>query len=167
MAWDTIEFRDRDGNLVPEKARDTLLASIERALRSPDTDPQALVDAAFGICANLPSIRNLSAYVNRSMFRATRRAYVAERKLAQQSEPIQEDTRTFEELTISPEPIDQQILLEEMLSSLSGLDRDIYSLRLKGFSFIEIDKKLNLKPRTSEYRYREAQSRLRKVYPQS
>jgi len=87
MAWDTIEFRDRDGNLVPEKARQTLLASIERALRSPDTDPQALIDAASGICANLPSIRNLAAYVNRSMFRATRRAYIAERKLAEQSEP--------------------------------------------------------------------------------
>jgi len=78
---------------------------------------------------------------------------------------IQEDTRTFEELTISLEPIDQQILLDEMLSSLSGLDRDIYSLRLKGFSFVEIDKKLNLRPRTSEYRCRETESRLRKVYP--
>ena len=63
-------------------------------------------------------------------------------------------------------PVDErQILLEEMLSNLSGQDRDIYSLHLKGFSFAEIDKKLNLKPRTSEYHYREAQERLRKHHP--
>ena len=165
MAWEGVQFRDRDGNLVPEKARQTLLASIEKALRSPHTDPQKLVDAAVGICANLADIRNLNAYANRSMFRETRRAYVEERKLAEESEPIPDDTGTFEELTTSPEPIERQILLEKMLSSLGGLDRDIYVLHLKGFSFAQIDKKLNLKPRTSEYRYREAQLRLRKLFP--
>jgi hypothetical protein len=165
MAWEGVQFRDRDGNLVLEKTRETLLASIERALRSPHSDPQTLMDAASGICANLANIRDLPAYANRSMFRATRRAYVAERKLVEESEPISEDSGVFEELTTSPDPIDRQILLEKMLSSLSGLDLDIYTLHLKGFSFVQIDKKLNLKPRTSEYRYREAQLRLRKMFP--
>lgn len=165
MAWEGVQFRDRDGNLVPDKARRTLLASIEKALRSPHTDPQTLVDAASGICANLADIRNFDAYVNRSMYREARRAYVAEQKLAEESEPIPDDTGTFEELTTSPEPIERQILLEKMLSSLSGLDRDIVVLHLKGFSFAQIDEKLNLKPRTSEYRYREAQLRLRRMFP--
>jgi DNA-directed RNA polymerase specialized sigma24 family protein len=165
MAWDAVQFRDKDGNPVPEEVRQTLLASIEKALRFPDTDPQVLVDAATGICSNLMSVRNLSAYANRSMFRATRKAYVAERKLAEQMIPILDKSGSCEELTTPPEPIEQQIQLEGMLAILSALERDIYTFRMKGFAFTEIDKKLNLKPRTSEYRYREAQSKLRKLFP--
>lgn len=46
---------------------------------------------------------------------------------------------------------------------LDGLDREIYLRRLRGFKFKEIEAALLLKPRTSEYRFREAALRLRKL----
>jgi len=166
MAWEGVQFRDRHGNLVSEKTRETMLSLIERALGMTEADPEVLINTASRVCAKLGSIRNIAAYANRALFRATRRSQVAEKRLAERLEPIQEDsTPVCERLTAPLEPVERQILLEEMLSNLSGQDRDIHSLHLKGFSFAEIDKKLNLKPRTSEYRYREAQERLRKHHP--
>ncbi len=163
MAWDAVQFRDQNGNLVGEKTRDTLLRLIEKALGTPDADPDVLINVASGVCANLGSVRNFAAYANRSIFRAARKAYVVEKKLETRLEPLPEDSRSLEGLTTSPEPVEDQILLQELLNHLNGLDREIYLRRLKGFSFVEIDTALNLKPRTSEYRFREAQLRLRKT----
>jgi hypothetical protein len=56
--------------------------------------------------------------------------------------------------------IEKQILVRELLETLNGLDREIYLRRLNGFEFAEIDKALSLRPRTSEYRFREAKLRL-------
>jgi DNA-directed RNA polymerase specialized sigma24 family protein len=165
MAWDGVEFRDREGNLVPEKAREVLLKLIEKGLSVPDADPDKLISAAHGVSANIGSIKNLAAYANRSIFRAARKSYVAEKKLVQHSEPITDEVGAIEESTTSPESIERQILIQQMLEILSGQERDIYELRLKGYSFADIDEELNLKPRTSEYRFREAQLLLRRMLP--
>ena len=166
MAWEGVQFRDRHGNLVSDKTRETMLSLIERALGMTEADPEVLINTASGVCANLGSIKNIGAYANRALFRATRKSRVAEKRLAERLVPIREETAPESERLATPlEPVEQQILLDEMLSGLSGQDQEIYSLHLKGFSFAEIDKKLNLNPRTSEYRYREAQDRLRKHHP--
>jgi DNA-directed RNA polymerase specialized sigma24 family protein len=162
MAWDSVQFRDRHGNLVAEKTRNTLLQLIEKALASPDADPDSLINAASGVCANIGTIRNFAAYANRSIFRVARRGYVAEKKAEARLQPLPNDGRSLEDAKASSDAVERQILLEELMSGLSPIDRQIYTLRLNGKSFIDIDEALSLKPRTSEYRFREAQSRLRK-----
>lgn len=164
MAWDGIQFRDQDGNDVPEETRQTLLALIERGLGTPDADPDKLINTASAVCANIGNIKNLAAYANRSIFRAVNKSYMAEKRILNRSEPLPEDDEA--PVVAGPEePVERQILLDRMLGSLEGQERQIYELHLQGYSFAEIDKRLRLKSRTSEYKYREAQLRLRRMLP--
>jgi hypothetical protein len=162
MAWEGVEFRDRHGNPVGEKTRETLLRLIEKALGTSAADPSVLINAAANVCANIGTIRNFTAYANRSIFRAARQGYVAECKTQALMEPLSGRLRDVEDRTASTEAVEQQILIEELLNALNSIDREIYVRHLKGQSFPCIDKALSLKPRTSEYRFREAQSRIRK-----
>src|SRR5438270_5067032 len=97
-----------------------------------EADPEILINTASGVCANLGSTRKIAVYANRALFRATRRSQVAEKRLTERLEPIQEESAPVSERLTAPlEPVERQILLEEMLSSLSGQDREIYSLHFK------------------------------------
>jgi hypothetical protein len=163
MAWDAVEFRDRHGNPVDGKTRETLLKLIERALGVPEADPHLLIAAASAVCANIDRIRNFPAYANRSIFRAVRQGYVAECKEQAIMQPLSGSVRDLEDRTVSSGAVERQILIEELLSTLNSMDREIYVRHLNGQTFPTIDKALSLKPRTSEYRFREAQSRIRKA----
>lgn len=162
MAWDGVQFRDEKGNPVTEKTRDTILSFVEKALGTPDADPDVLLNAASAVCANIRSIRNFPAYANRSIFRIARKAYIAERKLTAKFHALPDEAKSIEDRAVSHEVVEQQILLQELMLTLGPLDKEIYTHRLNGLSFVEIDEALSLKPRTSEYRFREAQFRLRK-----
>jgi hypothetical protein len=163
MAWDAIEFRDRHGNLIGEKTREMLLKLIEKALATPDADPESLINAASSVCANIEDVRNFPAYASRSIFRVARKGYVAERKARARMQPFVEKVGSPEFTTVSSNPIERQVLLGEVLDGLGSIDKEIYMRHINGQSFPQIDKALSLKPRTSEYRFREAQSRIRKA----
>lgn len=163
MAWDSVQFRDREGKPVAQKTRNILLGLIEKALRTPDADPDLLISAASSVCANMTDIKDFAAYANRSIFRVTRRAYVTERKAQARLQSLPDQGRHLEDETVLAEVVEQQILIEELLSGLNPIDREIYRRRLDGQSFPHIDRTLRLKPRTSEYRFREAQARVRKT----
>ncbi len=60
MAWDGVEFRDRHGNPVGEKTRETLLRLIEKALGTSSANPSVLINAAANVCANIGTIRNFT-----------------------------------------------------------------------------------------------------------
>lgn len=165
MAWDAIQFRDEYGNEVDEEQRQILLGFVEKGLRNSDVDPDALIKAASAVCRKLGSIRDLAAYANRTVYRAIRDSYVAERQRQEASESLPDDDRLAAEFTSAHHDIERQVLLQQVLDGLDGLDRQIYDLHLLGHSFREIDKQLRLKSRTSEYRYREAQSKLRNMLP--
>lgn len=162
MAWEAVEFRDRHGNLVSEETRQTLLRLVERALGTTAADPCTVINAAANVCAKIGEIRNFSAYANRSIFRAVRQGYVAECKTQAVMQQLSRSVSNLEDRTVSSEAVERQILIEELLSTLSSIDREIYVRHLNGQTFPSIDKTLSLKPRTSEYRFREAQSRIRK-----
>jgi hypothetical protein len=164
MAWEAVEFRDRHGNLVSKEIREMLLRLIEKALRTaPDADPADLMNAASTVCANIDEVRNFSAYANRSIFRIAQRGNVAERKARARLQPLREKSRHLESPTVSSDPVERQILLGELLDTLHPLDKEIYMRHINGQSFPQIDKALSLKPRTSEYRFREAQLRTRRA----
>ena len=164
MAWEAVEFRDRHGNLVGEKTREVLLNFIERALNTaPDADPSALVSAASAVCNKIGTVRNFYAYANRTIFRMARRGYVEERKVQASIQPLPSREQHLDSLTVPSDPIERQILLGELLDTLGPLDREIYTRYINGQKFEQIDKALSLKPRTSEYRFREAQLRIRRA----
>lgn len=163
MAWEAVEFRDRHGNPVAGRTREMLLRLIERALGTPAADPSVIINAATSVCANIGEVRNFPAYANRSIFRAVRRGYVAECKTQALMEPLSRKARDLEDKHLSSEAVERQILIEELLSTLRPLDKEIYARHLNGQTFQCIDKALSLKPRTSEYRFREAQERIRKA----
>jgi hypothetical protein len=163
MAWEAVEFRDRHGNLVSEETRQTLLKLIEKALGTPTADPSVVINAAANVCAKIGEIRNFRAYANRSIFRAVRQGYVAECKEQAIMQPLSGSVGDLADRTLSSETVEQQILIDELLSTLSAIDREIYVRHLNGQTFPAIDEALSLKPRTSEYRFREAQSRIRKA----
>jgi hypothetical protein len=129
-------------------------------LRYSDIDPAILIRVAENIGRQISKIKNLVAYTNYSFFWAVRNATRRER----------EERALLEQLTVThaltadtdeAKLIEQQILIRELLALLNGLDREIYIRRLNGLSFQQIDEDLSLKPRTSEYRYREAKLRFR------
>jgi DNA-directed RNA polymerase specialized sigma24 family protein len=165
MAWDALQFRDEYGNEVDGEQRQTLLSFIEKGLRNSDVDPDTLIKAARAVCRRLGTITNLAAYANRTVYRAVRDSHVAERKLLETLETLPEEDQLCSELPAEQDRVEQQILVERMFEGLDGLDRQIFDLHLLGHSFREIDEHLRLKSRTSEYRFREAQSKLRKMLP--
>ena len=165
MAWEAVQFRDEYGNEVVGDTRQTILSFIEKGLRKPNADPEELIKVASSVCAKLGGIRNLAAYLNKSVYKSVKKDFIAERAHIEAHQELPADDRLSSELTSIPETIEQQVLIQQILDSLDGQDRDIYELHLKGYSFREIDERLRLKSRTSEYRYREAQSKLRKMLP--
>jgi DNA-directed RNA polymerase specialized sigma24 family protein len=62
------------------------------------------------------------------------------------------------------EDIENQILVRELLESLPSLDREILVRRVFGESGPEIERDMNLKPRTSEIRFRAAKNALRQLF---
>jgi DNA-directed RNA polymerase specialized sigma24 family protein len=165
MAWDAVQFRDEYGNEIVGETRQTVLSFIEKGLRKPDADPETLINVALAVCAKIGGIRNLAAYLNKSVYTSVRKDSVAEKKRLKAHQELPQDDRLSSEMTSVPETIEQQVLLQQILDSLDGQDRQIYELHLKGYSFREIDERLRLKSRTSEYKYREAQSKLRRMLP--
>ncbi len=164
MAWEAVEFRDRHGNLVGEKTREVLLRFIEKALDTvPDADPSVLMSAASSVCSKIDGVRNFYAYANRTIFRMARRGYVEERKVQASIQPLPAKDHQLDSLTVPSDPIERQVLLGELLEILGSLDKEIYTRHINGQTFPQIDEALSLKPRTSEYRFREAQLRIRRA----
>jgi hypothetical protein len=162
MPWEPLQLLNRSGQPLKQDEREIILKGIEKALDSPDVDIGTLLRAANNIGAQVGCIRDLPKYTEYSFFRVVKQAKIMRKK---------EDDR-FEELGPHhlrrlaqhrrSDPVEDQILIGELLEDLNGLDKEIYLRRLSGDSFERIDNELSLKPRTSEYRYREAKRRLRR-----
>ncbi|MGC2657315.1 MAG: hypothetical protein WA324_05010, partial [Bryobacteraceae bacterium] len=122
----------------------------------------ALIRVASNIGTNADRIKDLRAYTSSAFFRTVRSAKIAAEKDAALLEPLQThhlESRAVSTMSTVP-PVEQQILVQELLQRLNGVDREIYLARLKGKSFKQIDGALSLKAGTSENRYREAKRRL-------
>ena len=161
MPWDTVDLVDASGEPIENTARDAILAVVEQALANPDVDPDVLLEIASRVSAQIGSVQNLAAYTGRAIFRASKKASIEERKwLKRFRQFMPQEAEALRSSDPRCDPIEKQILVRELLETLNGLDREIYLRRLNGFEFAEIDKALSLRPRTSEYRFREAKLRL-------
>lgn len=161
MAWETVRLLDSSGKPVRKRHRKLILGFIEHALSNPHLDPDLLMKIARAAARDIADIHNLAAYLSRSLFRASRKANIDEQTVATQFEEISQCGKAIADRSTAS--IELQILIQELLEALDGLDREIYCLRLEGFKFKDIDKALSLRSRTSEYRFREAALRLRRL----
>ena len=161
MSWEKVELLNASGKPIEKKVRNEILTLVEKTLANPDVDPDVLINIATKISGQIQNIQNLLAYTHRAMFRASKKASLQEKKRLgklEQLTPQEADRLCSSEERV--EPVEKQILIRELLESLDGIEREIYLRRIQGYTFEEIDKILNLKPRTSEYRFGEAQARL-------
>jgi hypothetical protein len=158
MPWEPFELSNRSGEPLSDDDRAIILRALERALQSSDIGIEKLLAVARKIGSNIGHIKDLGAYSTTAFSRTVKQQKIAFEKETELLEPLQ--PYHVDERRSSASAIEQQTLLRQLLDRLGGLERDIYLARLKGHEFAKIDKAFDLKPGTSENRYRQAARRL-------
>ena len=161
MAWDAINLHTEDGIPVSDADRETILNVAEQVILASDNDPKHVIRAAKRVGKRLHLINNLLAYATRSLSDADERAGKLE--AARQKHVVRRAMDELPDLS-HREDIENQILVRELLESLPSLDREILLRRVSGESGPEIDRDMDLKPRTSESRFRAAKNSLRQLF---
>lgn len=159
MAWDTIDLRTQSGMPVREKERKTILDAAERAILQGDCDPEIAVKTVTKIGLKAHSIENLWAYANRALFRAMSKERSSQ---ARRDQELVAETRLLSVATKSPSP-ETDIAVRHALEGLDQLDRDIFTRRVFGESFVEIETGLNLPRGTAIRRFAISKQKLRQV----
>jgi len=168
MSWEALKLLNRSGHPLTGSQREIILKGVEKVLSSPYVKLEAVLRTAVNVARNIDCAKDPSAYANRSFFRVDRNARIAASKEAALTEQLGPHHLNNQATSLrAVEPVEQQVLIRELLEQLDGLEREIYLARLSGDSFKQIDKTLSLKPGTSEDRYRKAKYRLSKGYSRS
>jgi DNA-directed RNA polymerase specialized sigma24 family protein len=161
MAWDAINLHTDDGVPVSKTDRETILNVAEQVILGSEHDPKYVIRAAQRISRKLHLIESLRGYAKRAMTAADDRAA---REQKQKDKPVRQ--REMDELPdlSHRDDIENQILVRELLESLPPLDREIVLRKVSGETGPDIDRDMNLKPRTSETRFRAAKNALRQLF---
>ncbi len=160
MAWDAVNLRTDRGLPVSEADREIILSAAEKALLQSDQDPSIVIRAAERVSRKLHVIENLRAYASRAMSTALHRA--AREQGQKEPSVCQRDPEGFPDLN-QRDDIEKRVFVRELLESLPSQDREILLRKVWGDSGAEIERDLNLKPRTAETRFRAARTALRKL----
>ena len=160
MAWDAINLRTDRGLPVSEADREIILSAAEKALLRGDQDPSIVIRAAERVSRKLHVVENLRAYASRAMSAALHRA--AREQGQREPSVCQRDPEGFPDLN-QRDDIEKRVFVRELLESLPSQDREILLRKVWGDSGAEIERDLNLKPRTAETRFRAARTALRKL----
>ena len=162
MSWEPLKLLNRSGHPLTGFQREIILRGVEKALASPYVKLETVLRTAVNVARNIDDARDPKAYTNRSFFVAGRNARIAAEKEAALTGPLGPQHFNGQVPGLQTvEPVEQQVLIRELLDQLNGLEKEIYLARLSGDSFKQIDETFNLKPRTSEDRFRQAQAKLR------
>lgn len=160
MGWDAINLDGADGLPVSEADREIILRAAEKAILKSDQDPDVVIQAAQRVSRKVHLIENLRAYAARAMSSAVQRA--AKDQSEKEPSTCQRDPEGFPDLTRRDE-IEKRVFVRELLESLHSQDREIVLRRVFGDTGAEIDRDLDLKPRTADTRFRAARTALRKL----
>ncbi len=160
MAWDAVHLRTNHGLPVSDADRETILSAAEKAILDSDHDPIVVIRAAERVSRKLHLVDNLRAYASRAMSTALHRAT----KDRGQKEPSlsQRDMEGFPDLN-RRDDIEKRVFVRELLESLPSQDREIVLRKISGETAKDIERELDLKPRTAEARFRAARTALRKL----
>jgi DNA-directed RNA polymerase specialized sigma24 family protein len=161
MAWDTLNLRTEDGFPLSESDKETILNVAEKVMLGSEHDPKYVLNAAQRVAGRLPLIDNLRAYATRALFAADDRA--EKQQAAKKKQVVQREMDELPDLS-HRDDIENRILVRELLESLPDLDREIVLRKVSGETGSAIDREMNLKPRTSETRFRAAKAALRQLF---
>ena len=159
MAWDAVDLRTQSGIPVSPSDREIIFDVAEKAILKSDRDPDVVLRAAARVSRKLDLIVNLRAYATRVISRALNKTETAQKKKdALFSFVNMESAVDFSQ----NDKIENEILVRELLDTFTPQDREIFLRRMDGDTFPDIDREMNLKPRTAELRFRICKVSLRK-----
>ncbi len=148
MDWDRLD--QRIPSSVSDADRQTIRQVAQEAIIKSDHDAEIVLNTVANALTRVHLVSNLRAYVSSAVNRAVKRITWAQAKKDQLAVAGLRPLPSFAD----EDSIENAILLRELLESLSPSDREIFSRRLEGEEFPEIDTSMALKPRTAESRFR-------------
>ncbi|HEX5426266.1 MAG TPA: hypothetical protein VF283_22450 [Bryobacteraceae bacterium] len=160
MAWDTIDLRTDNGFPLSDADREVILDVAGKAILNSDQDPGVVIRAAKRVVRKLQFVENLRAYATRAIYAGLQSAAI--RQEVKDRPVCQYKVETIPD-RIGRDRIENQLLVREALDALSAQDREIFVRRMAGDTGAEIDRDMNLKPRTAEARFRASKLILRQV----
>ncbi len=153
MAWDSVQIHAENGRPVRKEDREAILAAVDKAVLRSDRDPDVILKAAADVGRRVERVKsNLHAYASRCIFRAVRKAEVAELKRDELASP--KELAHISDSYLNAEQVESRILVRELIETLAPQDREIVLRHMFGNSFPQIDRDMSLKPRTAEFRFR-------------
>jgi DNA-directed RNA polymerase specialized sigma24 family protein len=162
MAWDAVNLRMEGGLPVSDAHREIILGVAEKAILDSDhnTGVAIVIRAVERVGRKVHLIDNLRAYASRAIATAVRRAT---RDQALKERPV--CTRDMEALPdlSQQDTIEKQVMVRGLLETLPQQDREILLRKVAGETCAEIERDLNLKPRTAETRFRASKAALRQL----
>ena len=148
MSWDRLD--QQIPSSVSDGDRQTIRQVTQEAIIKGDHDPEIVLNTVANALTRVHLVSNLRAYVSSAVTRSVKRITVAQAKKDQLAAAGVRPLPSFAD----EDSIENAILLRELLGSLSPSDHEIFSRRLEGEEFPEIDAAMALKRRTAESRFR-------------
>lgn len=142
---DRVDLTAHLGAKVPEHIREQLAEAVTRAIQHPDADVEAILQRAITIAdrAVAGEIQNVLHYATKALFRVAKRKRIqaAKEPLVFQSSEYFDD---FSSDDGTDSAIEAQVLVEELLATLSETEREVYKRWLEGWSHEEISQQLGI-----------------------
>ena len=160
MSWDAVQIHALNGRPLRKEDREAILAAVDKAVLRSDRDPDVILKVAADVGRRVGRVKsNLQAYANRCIFRAMRKTEVAEHKRDELASP--KELAHISDSYLNADQIESRILVRELIETPVPQDREIVLRHMFGNSFPKIDRDMNLKPRTAEFRFRFCKDALR------
>ncbi|MGI9072561.1 MAG: RNA polymerase sigma factor [Bryobacteraceae bacterium] len=163
MALDHLQFTDRFGRPLPPKLRDQLVECVISAIAHPKADIDAVIKRARAIARRAADgqIEDVQHYATKALFAVSRKA-----SLKREREPVASQTpRRMEILAgaateASPSALEYRVLLQQLLSGLPEMDREVFIRHIEGWEHSEIATELGISEPMSWFRLRRAKKKL-------
>jgi len=149
-----------------EDLRAELLESVVAAVSRPDSDLDSVLQSASHVAkaAVEGRIRSVKSYAAKAFFTASKRVRTREDRHQLVFEPPEAlEAISGESRVGSPAAIEAAILLEELLSPLDPVDREVYVRHVGGWTHKEIARQLGISVRACWYRHHRAKKRLDQI----
>ena len=167
MSFEALKLKllDRNGRQVPEYVQATIVRAFERAATVPDANIDHLVQGAARVARVIADggAAKPDEYASSVLGRI---AWLSQRQFAYSSETASRSRVEVDSLQASegsPSAIVADIEIRQLLETLDDRDRQIVTMRSRGWTYKEIAHALGMLEVTVRCRYHLAKGRLRSV----
>ena len=163
MALDHVQFTDRFGRPLPPKLRDQLVECVISAIAHPKADIEAVLKRARTIAQRAAEgqIEDVRHYATKALFAASRSATLKRERVPVASQtPQRMEMLAGAATEASPSALEDRVLLNELLSGLPDMDREVVIRHIEGWEHREIAEQLGISEAMSWFRLRRAKKKL-------